>query len=72
MADKTKKMQYDIEYAKTHLKRIPLDVRLDKYEEIKAHAAAQGESINGYIKKSIDDRMQRDSSSESDTPTPNE
>ena len=48
-----------------------LKIRVSKGNKdiIKAHAAAQGESINGYIKKSIDDRMQRDSSSESDTPT---
>ncbi len=25
-----KKKQYDIEYAKTHLKRVPLDLRLEK------------------------------------------
>lgn len=52
-----KKKQYNVEYAKTHLKRIPLDVQLDKYEEIKTAAATSGESINGYIKKAIDKRL---------------
>lgn len=52
-----KKMKYDIEYAKANLKRIPLNVRLDKYAEIKKHADAVGESVNGYIKKAIDARM---------------
>lgn len=66
MANKEKKKQYDIEYAKTHLKRIPLDVKIDKYEQIKAHAAEQGESVNGYIKKSIDERMKRDSTKDSE------
>ena len=35
MAASVKKKQYDIAYAKTHLKRVPLDLRLDKYNEIK-------------------------------------
>ena len=39
---------------------------------IKAHAAEQGESLNGFVNRAIDEAMQRDSSSESDTPTPNE
>lgn len=49
-------------YAKEKLKRIPLDVQKEKYEEIKAAADAAGEPVNGYIKKAIDERMQRDSS----------
>ncbi len=60
MDSKAKKKQYDLEYAKTHLKRIPLDVRLDKYEEIKAHANNQGESLNGFVKRAIDETMKRD------------
>lgn len=54
------KSKYDIEYAKTKLKRIPLDVQKEKYEEIKAAADKVGESVNGYIKKAIDERMERD------------
>ncbi|MEE1061284.1 MAG: hypothetical protein UH080_05605 [Ruminococcus sp.] len=60
MDSKAKKKQYDLKYAKTHLKRIPLDVRLDKYEEIKAHADTQGESLNGFVKRAIDETMKRD------------
>ena len=48
-------------YAREKLKRIPLDVQKEKYEEIKAAADAAGEPVNGYIKKAIDERMQRDS-----------
>ena len=47
-------------YKKKKLKRIPLDVQKEKYEEIKTAAAASGETVNGYIKKAIDERMQRD------------
>ena len=54
------KAKYDIEYAKNKLKRIPLDVQKEKYEEIKAAATAAGESVNGYIKKAVDERMERD------------
>lgn len=61
MTNAEKKKQYNLEYAKTKLKRIPLDVQKDKYDQIKAHAAQQGESINGYIKKAVDERMERES-----------
>lgn len=54
------KTKYDIEYAKQKLKRIPLDVQKEKYEEIKTAAKNVGESVNGYIKKAIDERMERD------------
>ena len=64
MAEKDKKTLYNIEYAKKALKRIPLDVQKEKYEEIKAAAEAAGESVNGYIKKAIDERMERDGSKE--------
>ena len=59
---KVKKKQYDIAYAKTHLKRVPLDLRLDKYNEIKEHAESHDESINGFIKRAIDEAMERDNS----------
>ncbi len=45
---------------KAKLKRIPLDVPKEKYNEIKAAAETTGESVNGYIKKAIDERMERD------------
>ena len=54
MAASVKKKQYDIAYAKTHLKRVPLDLRLDKYNEIKEHAESHDESIN--------EAMERDNS----------
>lgn len=60
MPESSAKAKYDIEYAKTKLKRIPLDVQKEKYEEIKAAATAAGESVNGYIKKAVDQRMERD------------
>ena len=47
-------------YAKRSLKRIPLDVQKEKYEEIKAAADRAGETVNGYIKKAIEERMQKE------------
>ncbi|EOS74081.1 hypothetical protein C819_03386 [Lachnospiraceae bacterium 10-1] len=57
MSELDKKTQYNIEYAKKNLKRIPLDVQKEKYEEIQTAATAAGESVNGYIKKAIDTRL---------------
>lgn len=57
MAYSKKKTEYNIEYAKKNIKRIPLDVQKTKYEEIRTAAQNTGESVNGYIKKAIDMRM---------------
>lgn len=61
MALTEQRKDYLYNYQKEKLKRIPLDVQKEKYEEIKAAADAAGEPVNGYIKKAIDERMQRDS-----------
>ena len=60
MPTKESKTKYDMNYAKTKLKRIPLDFQKEKYEQIKAAADLTGESVNGYIKKAIDERMDRE------------
>lgn len=39
---------------------IKLRVPKGKKDTIKAHAAKVGESVNGYIKKAVDERMERD------------
>lgn len=58
LSESQKQARYN--YAKKSLKRIPLDVQKEKYEEIKAAATAVGEPVNTYIKKAIDERMERD------------
>ena len=55
------KKQYSMRYAKEKYKRIPLDVTKEKYEEIKNHASANKESVNGFIKRAIDDALERES-----------
>ena len=52
------------------LKRIPLDVAKEKYDQIKSAAETTGESVNGYIKKAIDERMERDNLSPAASETP--
>lgn len=49
-----------IKYAKEKLKRIPLDVTKEKYEEIKAHADSKGEKVNQFIKRAINEAITRD------------
>ncbi len=67
MALSEQRKEYLYEYQKTKLKRIPLDVTKEKYEQIASSAAAQNEKVNGYIKKAIDERMERDSQAPSAT-----
>ena len=59
MSEISNKTKYDIEYAKKNLKRIPLDVTKEKYLEIKAMAEESGESVNGFIKKAIEQRLEQ-------------
>ena len=47
-------------YNATHIKRVPLDIQKSTYEEIKAHAEARSESVNGFIKRAISEAMARD------------
>ena len=60
MPNSPNKKNYNANYAKTNLKRIPLDVQKEKYDQIKAAADAAGEKVNSYIKRAVDERMERD------------
>lgn len=40
--------------------RIALQVKKGKREELKAHALQQGESLNGFINRAIEQAMQQD------------
>ncbi|MBR1533373.1 MAG: hypothetical protein IJ639_03340 [Ruminococcus sp.] len=54
-----KAMQHSIKYAKTHLKRVPLDLKTQDYEELQHAAERAGESVNGFIKTAIKERIDR-------------
>ena len=56
---KENKRKYTHKYTKENYKRVPLLVSHQKYDEIKAAADDLGESVNGYIKKAIDDRLNK-------------
>ena len=58
ISDKRKESMY--KYAKENLKRVPLDMQKATYEEIKAHAEARSESVNGFIKRAISETIERD------------
>ena len=60
MAYNESRKKASIEYEKRSLKRIPLDVQKEKYDEIKAAADKAGETVNGYIKKAIEQRMENE------------
>lgn len=57
---KKKKTEYSLKYAKENLKRIPLDVRIEDYEKILKASKKTGESVNGYIKKAINQRIEKE------------
>ena len=68
----SKQGQYHVKYAKKNLKRIPLDVSKDYYDtKLKPAADNAGESVNGYIKKSIDMRIDSETQEETDAPDQN-
>lgn len=60
MSYKEHKKEYIAHYKKEHLKRIPLDVTKDKADQIKEHASKHSESVNGFIKRAIDETIERD------------
>lgn len=57
MTEERKKYLYD--YHKKNMKRVPLDLQLSDYEELKAAAEKNGESVNGFIKQAITEKLER-------------
>lgn len=47
-------------YKQKKIKRIPLDVQQEKYNQIKEHTTNTRESVNGFIKRAIDVTMESD------------
>lgn len=48
-------------YKAKNIKRIPLDVQISEYEDIKSAAESVGEKVNEYIRKAVRDRIERNS-----------
>ena len=51
-------------YKEKNIKRIPLDVQIDMYQEIRNAAEAKGESVNGFVKTAIRERLDREDTQE--------
>lgn len=56
-------------YVKANYDRMELTVPKGRKDTIKAHAAAQGESVNGFINRAIDHEMERDGLERPTAPT---
>ena len=57
----SKKQQASVhKYVREHYDRISVTVPRGKKDAIRDHAEAQGESINGFINRAIDETLQRD------------
>ncbi len=51
-------------YVKNNYDRINVTMPKGKKEIIQSHAAAQRESVNGFINRAIDEKMERDGTEE--------
>lgn len=49
-------------YVRENYDRVEVTLPKGKKAEVKAHADAQGESLNGFINRAIDETMERDQS----------
>lgn len=49
-----------VKYKAEKIKRVPLDMQIADYEEVKAAAEKAGEKVNQYIKTAIKQRMERE------------
>ena len=49
-----------VKYKAENIKRVPLDMQIADYEEVKAAAEKAGEKVNQYIKTAIKQRIERD------------
>ena len=57
------KSEYRNSWIAEKLDRINLTMPKGRKEEIKAHAEKQGESVNGFINRAIDETIDRDNGS---------
>ena len=46
-------------YKKQKIKRVPLDMQISNYEQLKSAADARGEKVNEYIKNAIRERIEQ-------------
>lgn len=56
---KENKKKYVAQYKKENMKRVPLDMPIHEYEEMKAYVTARGETVNGFIKRLVREAMEK-------------
>ena len=61
MAGENKKSEYRNAWIAEKLDRVNLTMPKGQKETVKAHAEAQGESLNAFINRAINEAMERDS-----------
>lgn len=66
--DKGKAIRYNNEFNKTAYDRINLTVPKGNKDKIKAHAEQNGESVNGFINRAIDETIEQDKTKVDDKP----
>lgn len=52
------KKNYDLQYKKKHFKRVPLDMPLEDYDELKAYCDNKGYAVNTFVKQAIKQAIQ--------------
>lgn len=64
MAEKTEAQKRAQKAYMNKFVRVEIRLTADKRDAIKAHAESRGESVNGFIKRAIDEAMERDNASQ--------
>lgn len=67
MAGENKKSEYRNAWIAEKLDRVNLTMPKGQKDTVKAHADAQGESLNAFINRAINETMQRDNAATGQT-----
>ena len=53
-----------MQYAREHIKRTTLDMQKKDYDRLKDHVANRQETVNGFIKRAINNQIDQDNKSD--------
>ncbi len=59
MSTLNERNQYITDYKKENIKRVPLDMQKKDYDKLKSAADNAGETVNGFIKVAIRERIEK-------------
>ena len=63
------KKRADAKYTLKAYDRLEIKVKKGRKEELKAHAAERGESLNGFVNRAINEAEERDKQAKKQTPS---